>query len=65
MSAFKVLTATDDIQISPVHCPLLPTNPTSTTALVGGVSAGWLWWVVAVDGLALMGVGGSRVVEGC
>lgn len=28
--------------------------------LVGGVSAGWLSWVVAVDGLAVMGVGGTR-----
>ena len=32
--------------------------------LVGGVSAGWLRWVVAVDGFAVMGVGGGAgVVE--
>ena len=41
------------------------TSTTTTTLelwieLVGGVSAGWLRWVVAVDGLAVMGVGGSR-----
>ena len=28
--------------------------------LVGGVSAGWLRWVVAADELVVMGVGGSR-----
>ena len=44
--------------------PLPPSTTTTTLELwmelVGGVSAGWLRWVVAVDGLALMGVGGSR-----
>ena len=44
--------------------PLPPSTTTTTLELwmelVGGVSAGWLRWVVAVDGLAVMGVGGSR-----
>ena len=40
------------------------TSTTTTTLelwieLVGGVSDGWLRWVVAVDGLAVMGDGGS------
>ena len=41
------------------------TSTTTTTLelwieLVGGVSDGWLRWVVEVDGLAVMGDGGSR-----